>query len=139
MDQNITLYSGNDDLFCRIGGKLTDILNRLNLLERDFVYISKQQSQNTFVLPDKIINLLDNKVIYSSPPKLPMIVPPKVFNPESLAGYFLNDEYYAEELIINKAGYNKPYEISHNNVIFDMVNNISKTPSKINTALLEFI
>jgi len=51
----------------------------------------------------------------------------------------LNDEYYAEELIINKAGYNKPYEISHNNVIFDMVNNISKTPYKINIALLEFI
>lgn len=87
MHQNITLYSGNDDLFCRIGGKLTDILNRLNLLERDSVYISKQQSQNTFVLPDNIRKLLDNKVIYSSPAKLPMIVPPKVFNQESLAGY----------------------------------------------------
>ena len=42
--------------------------------------------------------------IVNLPIKLPMICPPKHYGPNKLAGYLLNAEKFAEELLVEKKG-----------------------------------
>ena len=87
-------------------------------------------------------NLLDtrDKSIIDLPLKLPMIVKPKPYNSRSLGGYLLNNVRYCEDLIIKKKNIIKDISIvKDDNIIYDMVNNISSTPYKINTELLDYI
>lgn len=68
-----------------------------------------------------------------------MIVKPKKYDSDSLGGYLLNDVEYADTLIIPKKSYGKDSVVNNENIIYHMINNISGTPFKINTELLDFI
>lgn len=67
-----------------------------------------------------------------------MIVEPKPYYDNINGGYLLNDEEYSEDILIDKAGYKQNSEIGCN-IIFDMVNNLSRTPFKINLEVLNFL
>ena len=56
-----------------------------------------------------------------------------------MAGYLVNDEKFTDELFVNKHAYAIRPELSENKKIYDMLNNISSTPFKINKPLLDYI
>lgn len=59
---------------------------------------------------------------------------------DKLGGYLLNDDKYKEELFIDKERYSLSSLVSKdNNNIYDMVNNISSMPFKINKDVLNYI
>lgn len=60
-------------------------------------------------------------------------------NEKILGGYLLNDENFREDLLIEKKAYGTTSELSNDNKFYDMVNNISNIPFKINTDLLNYI
>ena len=74
-----------------------------------------------------------------------MIVEPKDYgrdlktNKDFLGGYLLNDEELVTPLIIKNSELKDQSIIEHNNVIFNMVNNLSKVGFKINEQVLDFI
>jgi len=79
--------------------------------------------------------------------KLPMIVKPKkyeyieengVITPVKLGGYLTNDIDITEELIISKPTINKDSYMT-NKIIYDMVNNLSSIPYKINKQVFNFV
>lgn len=65
-----------------------------------------------------------------------MIVKPKPQTSIQKKGYLLNDSTYSENLLIDKSRYRDFSVILENNVIYDMVNNLSSTPFKINVKVL---
>lgn len=75
--------------------------------------------------------------------KLPMIVPPTKYvelgGHLKLGGYLLHDELYADPIIISNPNLNEKSEISRNNIIYDMINNINSVSFKINEEVLDFI
>ena len=68
-----------------------------------------------------------------------MIVPPKEYSINQLGGFLLKDVWFNDNLIIDKSSYRDFSVIEVNNVIFNRVNHLSKTPYKINTEVLDFI
>lgn len=56
-----------------------------------------------------------------------------------MGGYLLNDENYSEDLLIEKKAYGVSSELSENNRIYHMVNNISSSSFKIKTELLDYL
>lgn len=58
---------------------------------------------------------------------------------EFLGGYLLNNEYFGENIIIDNWRSKLSSEILNNNVIYQVVNNLSSVPYKINTEVLDFI
>ena len=77
--------------------------------------------------------------ILTLPTKLPIIVKPKPYTKDKVGGYLLNDVKFSENLFIEKKGYGINSELSDNTKIYDMINNISNTPFKINNTLMNFI
>ena len=53
-------------------------------------------------------------------------------------GYLLNDIEFDTPLIIHNVELKKDSVISHNNILYDMVNNISSVPYKFNNPVLDF-
>lgn len=80
----------------------------------------------------------NRRSIINLPAKLPMVCPPKPYSKDTLAGYLLNDDKFSEKLLIDKKAYAKCSVLSGDK-IYCMVNNISKTPFKINKTLLDYI
>lgn len=138
MDDNIKSFNKNSKLELKVGGVFIEILDRLDLIKHDF-YKGRNKSVNIITIPDNINKLLEKRFIYSVPPKLPMIVPPKKYDINESGGYILNGIDYQENLIIDKNAYKIPSKISKSNVIYNMVNNLNKTAFKINTKVLEFL
>jgi len=68
-----------------------------------------------------------------------MIVPPKKYTNTNGGGYLLNDVAFSEGLFIEKKAYSMNSELSEKNFVYKMINNLSSTPFKINTALLDYI
>lgn len=69
-----------------------------------------------------------------------MIVKPKIYDDKTLGGYLLNDVEFKEELLISKKTFSFSSKlIKNNNNLLNMVNNLSSTPFKINTELLDFV
>ncbi len=139
LDKETSFYHKNDALYVSLGSKLIEILSSVDLLYINVRYKGKEKNQSFVDIPDRIKVLLDKKTIYSTPPKLPMIVPPKPYSEKSNGGYLLNDDYYNEDLIIEKWSFSKQSQIKTTNVIYSMVNQISSTGYRINIPLLEFL
>jgi DNA-directed RNA polymerase len=68
-----------------------------------------------------------------------MVCLPKPYSNDLNGGYLLNDDKYQEGLFIDKHAYKLESTISKDSDIFDMVNNISSTPFKINKDVLDYI
>ena len=74
------------------------------------------------------------------PSKLPMICKPLDYTPDVLGGFLLNDKRYTEPLFIEKPVYGISSVVNvEDNSIYQTINNISKTPFKINQMLLDYI
>ena len=69
-----------------------------------------------------------------------MISKPKEYTNDSLGGYLLNDLDYEEPLFVEKPVYGVTTEVNNKeNNIYYTINYISKTPFKINLAVLDYI
>lgn len=86
-----------------------------------------------------LLDKREKQPIINMPTKLPMVPVPKPYSKDALAGYLLNDEKFTDELFVNKHAYGIRSELSEKNKIYDMLNNISSTPFKINKPLLDYI
>lgn len=69
-----------------------------------------------------------------------IIVKPKQYDRNNLAGYLLNDISYVDELIIHRPSSKFKSNIEeNNNIIYNAINGLSSTPFKINTKVLDFL
>lgn len=109
-------------------------------IKKKLIRVSKtNQHYDLVVYDDKLKYNLNKQKMYAIPTRLPMIVKPKDYGVDLLRGYLLNDVDFKEELFISKKAYSICSELSYINNVYSMVNNISKTPFKINIPLLNFI
>lgn len=81
------------------------------------------------------------------PVRILMIVKPKYYTQETvdgqviekLGGYLLNNVKTSNTLIIDKWNLKKSSEIENDNIVYNLVNNISSVGYKINKDVLNFI
>lgn len=107
----------------------TDLIHEKIITSTD----EKNKQFKILSLNTEVSHLVDSNKIYVAPLKLPMIVEPKPYTSKQLGGYLLNDVEITENLLINKANYRESSEIEKDSsVIYDMVNNMNKTPYKVN-------
>lgn len=116
---------------------------------------------------NKYLNKQDNKSLINLPVKLPMVCKPKLYfksddhgtsinngcvaisisisqakvqeDTVHYGGFLLNDELYAESLIIDKPHLAFKSSLSKNNIIYKLVDNINSVPFAINQEVLDFI
>lgn len=129
----------NSDFFLRLSSKLVDIMVTCGVIEVK-VKDSYGNSLVILTLSDELDKLIKNKnPISVLPMNLPMIVPPKNYSNKQLGGYLLNDVEYDEDLIGHKLGYDIPSVIEDDNIIYDSINNMMRTPFKVNKDLLNYL
>ena len=122
-----------------IGSVLVGWLLTCKLVDKKTVTISKNEKNNV-ILPSNMLNeTIKNKIAYSIPKKLPMIVPPKPYGEHQLGGYLLNDEVTTDPLIKSKRTNKELSLINNDNVIYNAVNKVSCVGYKINKNMLNFI
>lgn len=92
----------------------------------------------SLVVKDQKLMLSSNRSVINLPTKLPMVCPPKPYGKDVLGGYLLNNDKFSEQLLVEKKAYSISSELS-GDTIYRMVNNISRTPFKINHTLLHYI
>lgn len=119
------------------------------LIHCDILYLDHKKKDNDSLYPRTDYGLTDQKLfaitkddaIRHTPLKFPMIVPPKEYGQQKLGGYLLNDSYYADELMTQKQSNKESSYILNtpDNLVYHLVNNVSKTPFKINTVLLDYL
>lgn len=96
-----------------------------------------QQHQELVMYDDNLKSQVRSHKIYAIPAKLPMIVKPKPYSINVSGGYLLNDIEHNEELIIDNKTFK--YQALYTKDICVMVNNISGTAFKVNSAMYDFI
>ena len=129
----------DSEFFLRLSGKLIEIMTTCGVLD---IKIHKLNDRNLVVLKlsSDLDKVLDNKnPISILPMNLPMIVPPKDYNDNDLGGFLLNNVEYTQYLIRPKLGYKTSSVIEENNIIYDTVNSMMKTPFKVNKDLLNYL
>lgn len=125
-----------DDAFQSfLESKLIDILDICGMLYKVLITKATYNKQYILCLKDKSLIKNINKYVLNLPLKLPMIVKPRSYSKNSVGGYLLNDIYYSDKLIIDKVAYDDDSIISDDNIIYNMINNISSVPYKINIEL----
>lgn len=113
---------------------------QLDLIHEEIILSKDKNRQFKILSLNNEISHLISKNIYVIPLKLPLLVEPKPYNHEQLGGFLLNDVKITEGLIIDKANYKEYSTIEKdNNIFYDMINNMSKTPYKVNKKVLKFI
>ncbi|MGQ4818877.1 hypothetical protein ACQ1ZK_17365, partial [Enterococcus faecium] len=86
---------------------------------------------------EKIVNKQNPIAIF--PMNFPMIVPGNEYSDNKLGGFLLNNFEYAEPLISYKHGYSIPSVIEEENIIYNTINSMMKTPFKVNKDLLTYL
>ena len=142
-------FSDNPLLFT-IGSVLVDWMIFLKLVDIKTITIALKEKSNILIPSSRILSEMSKEktpVIYHLPQRLPMIVKPKQYSSEEiggkefekLGGYLLNDEMTNIPLV-KKSPENKEHSsILKKNIIYDLVNNISSIPYKVNVDVLDFI
>lgn len=129
----------SSEFYLRISGKLIEIMSSSGVLEIK-VHTSNESSLVILTLTKEVEKLLSKlNPIAVLPINVPMIVPPKKYSKEALGGYYLNDVEYDETLISRKRNFGIPSEIEDNNVIYNSINNMMRTPFKVNKDLLNYL
>lgn len=131
----------NDTVYAHMGAKIINILIHSDMIRESLENLSdKKHSYYVLrVLDQKLMSDKNKYRITNIPVKLPMVCEPKPYNKNTLGGYLLNDEKYSEGLFIEKKAYGISSELSESNRVYHMINNISSTPFKINTKLLDYL
>lgn len=129
----------SSEFYLRLSSKLVEILSSCGILDIK-VYNTYDNSMVIVKVSDQLEKILKKQnPIAVLPMNLPMIVEPKNYSKEELGGYLLNNQEYAESLIGSKIGYDIPSDIENNNIIYDSINNMMKTPFKVNKDLLNYL
>lgn len=138
----------DDTLLFIIGSILIEFLLDCELLN---IYLFKQDPKkhvNILVPGKKLSSILDKSEFFIYPSKLPMIVKPGNYYreirengeiSEHLGGYLLNGSIQTTPLMIENWELKNNSIISDDNLIYDMVNNISSVGFTINTKVLDYI
>lgn len=129
----------SSEFFLRLSGKIIEIMSTCGVID---IKVHSSQDRSLVILKlsnevEKFIN--ERNSIAVLPMNLPMITPPKDYSNKALGGFLLNDVEYAQDLITPKPGYDIPSIIEDNNIIYKTVNNMMKTPFKVNKALLNYL
>lgn len=92
---------------------------------------------NRLRVMEKTLFSKENKPVVFIPAKLAMVAKPKLYGSDQLG---INDVEFSENVLIPKHSYGSSSVInSDDNIIFDLVNNVSSVPFKINTELLDYL
>lgn len=147
-NSSITDILEDATLKTNIGGIIIDWMIESNLIQSKTIVIAKKERRNIVIPSDEILNIKgDSKKIMHLPVRIPMIVKPKQYTRETvdgqvierLGGYLLNDIKTSDTLIIDKWNLKEPSEIENDNVVYNLVNNMSSVGYKINKDVLNFI
>lgn len=131
-----------DSFYLHLSSKFIEIGQNCNIW---CIKIEKMNNKSISILSltkDMEQYIKQSNPISVLPISLPMIVPPKPFTDKTLGGYLLNDVEYEDKLFTIKEWYKIPSTINkveNNNIIYNVVNNIMKTPFKINKPLLNYL
>ena len=132
------LLDKDDTFHSNLGCKLIEILQFSEMLKTSLVRTGHdQQHQELVMYDDNLKSQVRSHKIYAIPAKLPMIVKPKPYSINVSGGYLLNDIEHNEELIIDNKTFK--YQALYTKDICVMVNNISGTAFKVNSAMYDFI
>lgn len=133
-------------VYVGIAGNLMQFLttSSVNMIELTTEFGDDKKLHNIIKITDKARNIvIKNNKVTTVPTKLPMIVEPKPYKLKDgkiiLGGYLKNDEYYNEDLFIEKVGYRDKTRLLEDNDVIDLINGVSSVPYKINTNTLKFI
>lgn len=110
-----------------------------DLLEKKTITLSIKEKSNIVLPAVRLIETISKNGVYNLPKRIPMLVPPKPYTNKWLGGYLLNDEITTDSLIKNSRKNKELTTIRNDNVIYNLVNNISSVGYKINKEVLEFI
>lgn len=143
-DENQVIYEllKDDTFVSKLGGMLIDILESSDMLVKRLVVISRVEKMWVLdVVNDDKLNNLSKRSIRVVPNKLPMICKPIDYTPNALGGFLLNDKRYQESLFVEKPVYGiaSVVDPAKDKSFYHTINNISKTPFKINHILLDYI
>lgn len=130
-----------------VGGNLAWFLTTasVNLIEFDTEQGDDRKQHHIIRVIDEArsVMLRDKQIIFSTPPRLPMIVKPKPYklvnNTIELGGYLNNDVFYTSDLFIEKFGYRDCTVLKEENDVINLINGVSCVPYKINKEVLEYI
>lgn len=128
----------NEKIIADLGYAIIQILEQCNMIKNVLITKSKEEKYYILAADNKLLSS-GSKFILDLPLKLPMIVKPKPYNNNVLGGYLLNYINYREQLIIPKNIIKDKSFVKEDNLIYNMINNISCIPYKINKELLDFI
>lgn len=121
---------------------MIEILEYSGMINKSLQRLALDNTQYVLdIVDNKILPNKDKQPIINLPTKLPMICEPKSYTKSNLGGYLLNDIKFTENLFIEKKAYgiNSVLFDNNNNIIYDLINKISKTPFKINVTLLDYL
>lgn len=134
------LLEEDDTFFSLLGTKVMDILQFSDFIGIKVLSVARTEKISQYVITDdKLLSLSKKDVVQVSPLKLPMIVPPKLYNKTELGGYLLNDTEYQEIIFTDKKQYKQSSQIDEDNNLYYLVDNISRTPFKVNQDVLDFV
>lgn len=129
-----------------IAGQLFSVLSEpsIDLIEYVYEYSDDKKLHRSLVAEKSAFDLLYTKSLSNHlPANLPMTVEPKPYSYDHdkivLGGYLNNDNFYSEDLFINKVGYRDFTKVCHDSSIIKLVNGISRVAFKINKDCLDFI
>jgi len=129
----------SSEFYLRLSSKLVEIMSSCGILDIK-VYNNYDNSMVIVRISDQLEKILKKQnPIAVLPMNLPMIVEPKNYSKAELGGYLLNNQEYTESLIGTKIGYDIPSDIENNNIIYDSINSMMKTPFKVNKDLLNYL
>lgn len=130
----------DDSFYSILGAKLIEILEATEMLKKTLKRKALKESFWILEIQEaSLINVIQKHKIFAIPTSLPMIVKPKPFGENLQGSYLLNDIEYVEDIFIEKKGHSVTSKLDPINKIYHMINNVSQTPFKINTTLLDFI
>jgi len=142
------LNKGDPTLQLKIGSIIFEILNSSNALsQKSVAHRSIKLRENVVIVIPQFIQDMCSKSRFYVSLKLPMIVKPKkyeyveknsIIECTKLGGYLTNDIDVTDDLIISKRTVDKNSFMT-NKIIYDMVNNLSSIPYKINKEVFNFI
>jgi len=160
--ENLSLFNFFNQITLKIGmaAILIEWLEDSGLITRNFIKIEKKLYgiiNPPSALTEKWKNLIPQEILTSNknfsnksiieltaPIRLPCIIPPKLYTKTEngkyrLGGYWLNDEMFADDLILENYDLNEQSVIKPDNKIYDLVNCVNSVSYKINLEVLKFI
>ena len=129
----------NDTTLAELGVRIIEILENVNFIRKELIKYAYNHKAYVLKVKHDFLHPKESRDLFTLPSKLPMIVKPKPYSKETFGGYILNNVNFCDDLFIKRHAYGYSSQLSDNSKIYDMINNMSSIPFKINTELLEYV